>query len=155
MMAPGLVAATAIPQHEVPDVLVRDDGGAQPSSSPPKKFVPSVGVTPVDFSPDETAAILGVGTARPFQTPSLARRVQKFFRPHAPTWFPKDKAHKPRAGSQSYSETPVNGANAMAAQGGSQPNGISAHTDHGRKASVVINALAGAILRERLLHVRG
>ncbi|KAK5125672.1 hypothetical protein LTR85_011946 [Meristemomyces frigidus] len=36
-------------------------------------------------------------------------------------------------------DTPVNGANAMA-QGGSQPNGASAHADHGRKPSVVINA---------------
>ena len=39
-------------------------------------------------------------------------------------------------------DAPVNGANSMA-QGGSQPNGTSAHADHGRKPSVVISA-AGA-----------
>ncbi|KAK4547614.1 hypothetical protein LTR36_000571 [Oleoguttula mirabilis] len=36
-------------------------------------------------------------------------------------------------------DTPVNGANATA-HGGSQPNGASAHADHAKKPSVVINA---------------
>jgi voltage-dependent calcium channel len=58
---------TAIPQFDVPEIFVHDDGGAQPpppTPSQPKKFdVPSVSVTPVDFSPDETAESLGVGRA--------------------------------------------------------------------------------------------
>lgn len=99
--------------------------------------IPQTAQHPFSSLPASTAAS-GTTSPSPGAVPA-----QSSARSYATATKTASPAPPPPAGASTHNAkstaSPVNGSNPMA-QGGSGPNGTSAHADHARKPSVVINA---------------